>query len=874
MTLYYSLVFALLVFEMSIFMLLIVPLPYAMKRKLFTFISGNPLVAKLQYGMKITFIFILILFVDSVNRVYRVQVELSMAKNQGGAAASVAGSERMEVQARKFYSQRNMYLCGFTLFLSLILNRTYVMILDTLRLEERVKRYENDPKAKGKESDKLAQAGGFGEIASLKNQLAQKDRELEAVKKQSEGLSREYNNLGDQFSKQNPDSTPKKESSSDNSTHLQPPALSPLVSSPSTDIADPSPIAPSSNGTEFDETGLETEEVQPRLELAESSLQAPLRDAFRDPDATPSLKQGEPVELKTAAANSLRPRSDEDEQPTSVIHAPQGFEAFRSDATTIGPSVAEETDTKPTRSPASPPPISTTVPAARDWTSTPRAEKRPETEAESLEENYKVHRTISLEDIPEAQDGEQADDQTPGQRNDNRFDEAVGRLQQANDEIAALKLALGECWTLCNTLASLSQIHRERSFSHTKKGDGQSLAWKSCWKLCQKLYDTRDEDDPSQVRPTLDLCRDFCQCLFEVRQKENEVADSVLRVSFELNNHLYNTHDRTLPEAFRERTLDFYITLCHRLMKQRSKLTGDTDSLLRACWSLAEMLFSLRQNKREGKPADEELLGSAVQACWELCDLFREGWTQVRPDRGTPRPSQTTFTQAFQQAKHSSINNSITNDPPYAYADLAESDNEEDFGRANPETPTTIFEDTQQMSPDEAPVPNILVLGPDSRSSSSRSQQSRQQGIQNKWSSTSSTLSGYSGSSTSTVMNPSEDPHLLCLKLLVVKAALNVGFQRSSSVSLQPFIKSIPSNSFGNAPWQLQLLDQYKRLVASDPGFRSPGPAKTVQASEVAKAVRWMVGIGQYTWLAELFRLVFGFRVEDGERRPDVLIQT
>ncbi|KAL9005436.1 MAG: hypothetical protein Q9188_001794 [Gyalolechia gomerana] len=211
MTLYYSLVFALLVLEMGIFMLLIVPLPYTMKRKLFTFISENPLVAKLQYGMKITFIFILILFVDSVNRVYRVQVELSMAKNQGGAAASVAGSERMEVQARKFYSQRNMYLCGFTLFLSLILNRTYGMILDTLRLEERVKKYEGDPKAQGKQSEKLAQAGEAGEIGNLKNRLAQKDRELEAMKKQSEGLSREYNNLGNQFSQQNPDSTPKKD---------------------------------------------------------------------------------------------------------------------------------------------------------------------------------------------------------------------------------------------------------------------------------------------------------------------------------------------------------------------------------------------------------------------------------------------------------------------------------------------------------------------------------------------------------------------------------------------------------------------------------------------------------------------------------------
>lgn len=121
------------------------------------------------------------------------------------------GSGRMEVQARKFYSQRNMYLCGFTLFLSLILNRTYVMILDTLRLEEKVKRYEGDPKASGKDSDKLAQAGGAGEIGKLKNQLAQKDRDIETLKKQSEGLSREYGNLGDQYSKQNPDATPKKD---------------------------------------------------------------------------------------------------------------------------------------------------------------------------------------------------------------------------------------------------------------------------------------------------------------------------------------------------------------------------------------------------------------------------------------------------------------------------------------------------------------------------------------------------------------------------------------------------------------------------------------------------------------------------------------
>ena len=454
------------------------------------------------------------------------------------------------------------------------------------------------------------------------------------------------------------------------------------------------------------------------------------------------------------------------------------------------------------------------------------------------------------------------------------------RLKEQDDEVAALNVALSECWTLCNTLAGLSYVHRERIFSFSGKGDRQEQAWKSCWKLCQKLYETRDEEVATQVRPTLDLCRDFCQCLFEVRRKENEAADSVLRVSFELNNHLYNTHDRTLPEAFRERTLDFYITLCHRLMKQRSDLARETDSLLGACWSLAEMLFSLRQNKREVKPADEELLGSAVQACWELCDLFREGWTQIRPDRGTPRPSQTTFTQAFNQAKQSYSQSASS------FAEVMEMDEseDEDFGRQNPETPTTVFEDTQQMSPDEGPVPNILVLGPADQVT--RDQQAFQR-QQPQWSSSSSTLSGYSqgsgtsASSTSTIINPNhastaqEDPHLTCLKLLLVKAAMNVGYTRQSPTTLAAFVKSIPSNSFGTKSWQMQLLDSYKKLVASDPGFRSPGQAKRARAVDVARSVRWMVGShGQYSWLRDLYRWVFGFHVEEGERRGDVVIQS
>jgi B-cell receptor-associated protein 31 len=117
----------------------------------------------------------------------------------------------MEVQARKFYSERNMYLCGFTLFLSLILNRTYVMILDVLRLEEEVKTLRGDKSAKGgSKVGKLGDVGEPGEVAKLKKELERARADVETMKKQHEGFQREYNRLGDEKTG-GLDGTPKKD---------------------------------------------------------------------------------------------------------------------------------------------------------------------------------------------------------------------------------------------------------------------------------------------------------------------------------------------------------------------------------------------------------------------------------------------------------------------------------------------------------------------------------------------------------------------------------------------------------------------------------------------------------------------------------------
>lgn len=123
---------------------------------------------------------------------------------QFSSGAAIVGHERTEVQARKFYSQRNMYLCGFTLFLSLILNRTYTMILDILKLEERLKAFES-----GKSSNMtkgVQEAGLPGEIgglraknAELEKEIEKKDKEVKAMKAQSEGLHREYDALSEKY---------------------------------------------------------------------------------------------------------------------------------------------------------------------------------------------------------------------------------------------------------------------------------------------------------------------------------------------------------------------------------------------------------------------------------------------------------------------------------------------------------------------------------------------------------------------------------------------------------------------------------------------------------------------------------------------------
>jgi hypothetical protein len=580
-------------------------------------------------------------------------------------------------------------------------------------------------------------------------------------------------------------------------------------------------------------------------------------------------------------------RQNNSEETISVIHAPESFVNW-----TANNSVASDKPRSERSSPRAddssldgtpqphsdgPPrlPLATDVKPIRYSvdSATPRAQDLEDLLSDGS--RLRSSSTSSLEKIDEQTEAEGEDDDD--------YLSQITPLRREDDEVSALRAALQECWTLCNTLANLSSIHRARVFSSSGTPDAHEKAWKTCWKLCQRLYDNQDENAGSlTVRMNLDLCRDFCQALFDIRHKKDETADSVLRVSFELNNHLYSAQDsRNLPEAFRERTLDFYITLCHRLMKQRDSHAEETDQLLRACWSLAEMLLSLRQNSRDGKPPDIELLGSAVQACWDLCDIFRNGWTQVRPERNTPRPNQMNLFshQSIDQTGRESRQSNRSS--LHSKRDSTKSSRQEERPRQPPvpETPVTEFEDTPISPESRSPqMPNIMVLGPTSDN-----------GRGGRWSSSASQLSSYSHSSnrtssTATTTANSEDPNVTRCKVLVLRAAMNLGFDRETvgepktgSAVLQQFVNSLPPGSFGPHSSHAALLQHYKNSVLTDaiiPRNQAlPARSKRVSAYEMAKSIQTMAkASARYTYLRELFKFVFQFPIEEVDGRRNISI--
>jgi len=197
MTVYYTLTFLLMAGEMATFCLLVLPLPFAVRRKLFTFLSENPLVAKFSYGLKISFIFVAILFVDAVQRMLRLSAKSDVSQSKEGIQ-----DVRTETNfaARKFYAQRNLYLTGFTLFLSIILTRTFYILLDLVHVQEEYSKLKKSTATSSKST--IANKDQTAQVEDLKTKLSAlqaKERDFDNLKKQAKQQADEYDRLATKF---------------------------------------------------------------------------------------------------------------------------------------------------------------------------------------------------------------------------------------------------------------------------------------------------------------------------------------------------------------------------------------------------------------------------------------------------------------------------------------------------------------------------------------------------------------------------------------------------------------------------------------------------------------------------------------------------
>lgn len=178
MALHYNLVFAILVVELALFTIIVLPIPSKIRSPLLTSISLPMRSVQVQVAVKTILFFVLILFVDAFNRSKSIEASLSNELN---------APNRTEIQAKRFYAQRNVYLTGFTLFFTLIVNRTYLLTSQLLEIKKTTR--------SGALSSKDADEIKAKHIEKLKTDLKEKDEELKNLKLKAEQLTKEYSEL-------------------------------------------------------------------------------------------------------------------------------------------------------------------------------------------------------------------------------------------------------------------------------------------------------------------------------------------------------------------------------------------------------------------------------------------------------------------------------------------------------------------------------------------------------------------------------------------------------------------------------------------------------------------------------------------------------
>ena len=199
MALHYNLVAVLLGIECLVCLVLLSPLPSPIRRSILRSLE-SPLGQTIQRYHRIAILFVLVLFIDATLRAYRIHEEIHPPNKENHDPAHRIS----DAHVRMFYSQRNAYLTGFTLFLSLLVARLIKLVVKFDEMERHIHSLKMNEKMKEKGEDEMVQQVGRlqSELDALEKELAEakhRAKDLDMVKDQANRQREEYLRMLDRY---------------------------------------------------------------------------------------------------------------------------------------------------------------------------------------------------------------------------------------------------------------------------------------------------------------------------------------------------------------------------------------------------------------------------------------------------------------------------------------------------------------------------------------------------------------------------------------------------------------------------------------------------------------------------------------------------
>nr|CAA53409.1 F206 [Saccharomyces cerevisiae]CAA81902.1 YET1 [Saccharomyces cerevisiae]prf//2206495A ORF [Saccharomyces cerevisiae] len=187
MSLYFTTLFLLLTVEVVMLFIFVLPLPFRIRRGIFS--TYNQLTAKQQIK---TIIFITgclvgLLFIDSWKRS---QIRVSLYHNDNSGSIGSSAVTPIQALASRAYNQRNMYISGFILYFSICIPTVMSIVKRLVKyqglINEQEKQKLNKPSSNSKKDSNEADS------TKLQEELRKKQISLEGLQKQVKNLEKYF----------------------------------------------------------------------------------------------------------------------------------------------------------------------------------------------------------------------------------------------------------------------------------------------------------------------------------------------------------------------------------------------------------------------------------------------------------------------------------------------------------------------------------------------------------------------------------------------------------------------------------------------------------------------------------------------------------